>query len=181
MEEVLNENTVYSYLFGVTFGKTEAEFERYICSSTQDSNCKNSQMLSYSAIFPTCKAASDSDCVESLAAITSNGAVNNANFVDYASPKHPNNFPADANLNIPQGVTGGLWSIPGTPHAFGDQYAVFVMGSGSVNLSRGPQPSDDFQLTARIIPVSKMKTMKRDTIWGCIQDKTLTPNYKAHL
>ena len=42
MEDVPNENTVYSYLYGETSGSTDADFERYICKSTSDGPCKTS-------------------------------------------------------------------------------------------------------------------------------------------
>ena len=180
MEDVPNENTVYSYLYGETSGSTDADFERYICKSTTDGPCKTSVNFSYNSILPTCQSTSDLDCVVGVTAISDSGKESVGKFERYSSPNHPNNFPADQRLGIPQGVTGGIWSISDAPHAFGNDYVIYARISGSVNNLSGPKLADNFELSARIVPVSVAKTTKRDVIWGCVQDKTLSPTYKAN-
>jgi hypothetical protein len=180
MEDVPNENTVYSYLYGSTSGKTDADFERYICKSTTDNPCKDSEFFQYNSVLPTCESNSDLDCVVGVTAISDSGKESVGKFERYSSPNHPNNFPADKRLGIPQGVTGGIWSISDAPHAFGNEYVIYARISGTVNSLRGPTAYDDYNLSSAIVPISTSKTSKRSVIWGCVQDKTLRPDTKAN-
>jgi len=181
MEEVINENTTYSYLYAETYGQSDADFSRYICTSTKAENCKSPTQYAYSAIFPTCASSNDVDCVSALTAIGPDGKEQAGTFSEYAVKNHPNNFPANQQLDIPQGVTGGIWDIPNSPHKFGTQYAVFVTQQGVSNPNKKAQWPESFStLQARIIPISIAKTMKRDQFWGCTQDKLLSPTYKEN-
>ena len=180
MEDVANENLVYSFLYGEKFGTSPNNFARYICASTSDGPCQGVNQFNYNSVLPICQSESDLDCVIGISAIDSSGNISQGVFKGYSSPNHPNNFAADTRLQIPKGVTGGIWNISGAPHAFGSDYVVYANISGIVNAISGPNPNDPYNLSARIVPVSTVKTTKRETIWGCTQDKALTPNAIAN-
>ncbi|MEY4290690.1 MAG: hypothetical protein RL130_632 [Actinomycetota bacterium] len=181
MEEVASENAVVSYLFAEYFGASDKDFERYICTSTKTGKCANPQKYVFNSVLPTCASDADVNCVASLVATGTDGTALQASFSEYAVPDHFNNYSADSTLGIPAGVTAGIWTIPGAPHKFGNQYAVIVNASGQVqsNASSGWPLAYD-ALSARIVPVSIQKTEKRTQGWGTFQDNLLRPDTKAN-
>jgi hypothetical protein len=181
MEDVVNGNTVVSHLFSNNLGKTEKEFERYICTNTNDGKCKDAPQYDYSAVFPTCESPSDINCVGALTAFGIDEKPLDATFAEYIVPGHFNNFPADAVRGIPQGSTGGIWTIPGAPHKFGNQYAIFVIASGRAGAQdKSGWPAAYDGLSARIVPISIKSTTKRTISWGTHQDNLLRPDTKAN-
>jgi hypothetical protein len=181
MEDVVNGNTVVSHLFANYFGATNQDFERYICTNTKDGKCKNPTQYAFSSVFPTCESSADINCVGALTAFGADEKPLNATFAEYSVPNHFNNFPADPVRGIPQGSTGGIWTIPGAPHKFGNQYAVFVIATGQVSSqSNNGWPAAYAGLSARIAPVSIQSTTKRILGWGTHQDNLLRPDTKAN-
>lgn len=181
MEEVVNENTVVSHLYAAYFGATDQDFERYVCTNTTEGKCASPTRYNYSAVFPTCSTNSDINCVSSLTAYKSDQKPIEAIFSEYSVPNHFNNFQAVPELGIPEGATGGIWTIKEAPHKYGDLYAVFVIASGNVDrrYSLGwPKTFDT--LSARIVPVSIKQTSQRTLGWGTHQDNTLRPDTKAN-
>ena len=181
MEEVANENSVVSHLYANYFASNPKDFERYICTNTTDGKCGSAQDYAFGAVFPTCSSGSDINCVGSLTAYGSDGKALTGSFTEYSVPNHFNNFPATPELGIPQGATGGIWTIAGAPHKFGNHYAVFVIAEGTANRggSKG-WPAAYGTLSARIVPISIQKTTKRTTGWGTQQDNLLRPDTKAN-
>ena len=181
LEDVINGNTVVSHLFASNLGKTEKEFERYICTNTTEGKCKDAPQYSYSSVFPTCESKADINCVGALTAFGVDEKPLEATFTEYTVPDHFNNFPADAVRGIPQGSTGGIWTIPGAPHKFGNQYAIFVIASGRAwAQDKSGWPAAYEALSARIAPVSIQSTKKRILGWGTHQDNLLRPDTKAN-
>jgi len=181
MEDVVNANTVVSRLYANYFGKTPQEFERYICTNTTDGKCKNPTRFAYSSVFPTCGSSADINCVGTLTAFGIDEKPLEGTFTEYAVPNHFNNFAADVVRGIPQGTTGGIWTIPGAPHKFGNQYAVFVIAAGQVSpQTNSGWPTAYDGLSARIVPVSIQSTTKRTISWGSHQDNLLSPDTTAN-
>ena len=181
MEDVVNGNTVVSHLFANYDGNTEKDFERYICTNTMDEKCKDAPQYAFISVFPTCGSSVDINCVGTLTAFGVDEKPLEATFTEYAVPDHFNNFAADPIRGIPQGSTGGIWTIPGAPHKFGNQYAVFVIASGQVSSRFNTGwPSAYDGLSARIVPISIQSTSKRTISWGTHQDNLLRPDTKAN-
>ena len=168
-----------SFLFGEK-GTWNQDFERYICTSTQSKDCIDADTFAYNAILPTCETVSDVDCVVTISAVDASGVSSPGKFETYASPNHPNDFEADKTLGIPRGTSGGIWSIPGSPHSGGSLYAVYVTVAGAVKTQEGASSTYGLNLSAQVVPVSVAKTMKREKYWGCHQDNSLRPDTKAN-
>jgi hypothetical protein len=182
IEEVADANSIVSHLFAEYYGPTQKEFERYICTSTSGAGkCSNAENYAFNSVFPTCKSATDVNCVASLVAYGTDGVEIPGTFSEYAVPDHFNNFPADPARGIPQGSTAGIWTLSGAPHKYGNQYAVIVNATGQVRgTTTSGWPSAYASLNARIAPVSIQKTTKRDLGWGTHQDNLLRPDTKAN-
>jgi hypothetical protein len=167
----------FSFLYGER-GTWGQDFERYICTSTRAEFCVDSDTFAYNAILPTCETATDLDCVVGLSTIDQAGVRHEGTFQQYASPNHPNDFAKDEFLAIPRGTSGGVWSIPGSPHGFGSLYAIYVTVAGAVKSQEGSSSTYGLNLSAHVVPVSIQKTLKRQQFWGCLQDNSLTPDIK---
>jgi len=149
-----NEISNFSYLLAAFYHRdpNPNNFDRYVCTTTQDADCLNADQYDYNAILPTCINASQIDCIDGLTAIDSQGRTSSGTFVKYTSPNHPNLYQPDPSKNIPNDASPGLWTIDGAPHQFGTQYAVSVALSGHIY---GPG-SGSQSMNAIITPVSEL-------------------------
>jgi hypothetical protein len=145
-----NEISQFSYLLATFENSVPSNFDRYVCKSTQDADCKNADQYTYNSILPTCLDSSQVDCVEALTAISSTGEELSGKFSQYTTNSHPNNFEANPALGIPANANPGIWEIPGAAHAFGDKYTVNVSINGAIY--RGGLPTQS--LSALVTPVS---------------------------
>ncbi len=181
MEEVANENTVVSHIFANYYSQNPADFERYICTNITEGKCAGANDYVYASVFPTCQSAEDINCVGSLTAFGADGKPSSGTFSEYSVPNHFNNFKAVPEIGLPEGSTGGIWTVTGAPHKFGNQYAVFVIAEGRTSLrNKNGWPAAYDALSARIVPVSVQKTSKRTSGWGTFQDNLLRPDTKAN-
>jgi hypothetical protein len=145
-----NEISQFSYLLATFNNANPNNFDRYVCKSTEDSDCKNADQYTYNSILPTCLESSQVDCVEAFIAVSSTGEEIPGKFSQYTTSSHPNNFQADPALGIPANANPGIWEIPGAAHAFGDKYTVNVSINGTI--FRGNTNSQS--LSALVTPVS---------------------------
>jgi hypothetical protein len=128
-----NEISQFSYLLA-TFPNTanQNNFDRYVCKSTSDADCKNATGgYTYNSILPSCLKDAQVDCIEGLSAINEAGTVFPGKFIQYTTDSHPNNFEPDLAKNIPANANPGIWEIAGAPHAYGSKYTVNVSLSGN--------------------------------------------------
>ena len=148
----------FSYLLASNGRKrTKETFDRFVCTSTSDPNCGTKNDItdfSFNAVLPPCETSSQTDCVESLYVLTGSGVEAQATFLRYVAPKHPNLYPADSKIKLPRGSSPSIWSIPSAPHAFGDEYAINVAASGSIDAVHNSLYG--YTLGAMITPVSTL-------------------------
>jgi hypothetical protein len=150
-----NEISQFSYLLA-TFpnAANQNNFDRYVCKSTSDPDCKNATGgYSYNSILPTCLTDTQVDCVEGLSAISEAGVEIPGKFSQYTISSHPNNFEADPSKDIPANANPGIWEIAGAPHGYGNAYTVNVSVSGNWWSANDTTQS----LSALVTPVSIMK------------------------
>jgi hypothetical protein len=150
-----DELSSFSHLFAIyqwSRGLTQQNFDRYVCTSSNDPSCTNADVYEYNAILPTCQSDSQSDCVDSLSAIDSQGRKSQGTFDQYTFTNQPNSFPAEPSLAIPSSASPGIWTVSGAPHGFGDKYVVKVALSGSAFL----KGQDQQTLSASVTPISEM-------------------------
>jgi hypothetical protein len=145
-----NEISQFSYLLATFNNVNPNNFDRYVCKSTQDTNCKDADAYTYNSILPTCLDNTQVDCVEALTAINAAGDELPGKFTQYTIQSHPNNFEANPSLGIPANANPGIWEIPSAPHSFGDKYTVNVSMTG--NIYKGNSASQS--LSALVTPVS---------------------------
>ena len=148
---------VASYLIDTT--KLQNDQVDATCKSLSDSNCSSSNFI-YQAVIPVCSSPGDVNCLESLGAINEGGTYNAGSFVKYFPSKAQNEYTGDANLKVPSGTSGAIFSIPGASHAGGSEYFATVTLKGSV--SNGVTSLDEF--SARVTPVQIQPTINRS---GC--------------
>ena len=119
------------FLLSVMQGDSYPNF--YVCKSTSDPACTQSQILKYNSILKACTNATDMDCISEVSAVDSSGSLIPAQFSRYTVNNHVNHYPADAKAGIPEGSMPSIWSLPGAPHASGNEYAVVAGINGNTD------------------------------------------------
>ena len=98
-------------------------------AAAQSANC-NLEQYHFSAILPTCKIASDINCIEGVGAIDSTGKKIDGVYARNYPNKAQNEFSGNPELKIPSGTTGSFFTIPGVKHSGGDNFYVSVLMKG---------------------------------------------------
>jgi hypothetical protein len=171
-------NTSQSPLLSA-FDSTGAE---NICSKVGDPACLPAQGYNFRTILPACSSPAQLDCVASLTAIAADGSSDEGIFSSYTYSKHPNWYPGDASLGIPQTETPGIWNLTKTPHDAGTQYVVNVHYFGNVYLDHpSTGKPDNATLVAEVVPVTRADSI-RDASGksNTCENTTRTNNGRAH-
>lgn len=120
------------------------------CTSISDARCKSSSLL-YSAVLPTCKTDADQFCLEEFGVLSQSGEKTKGTYARNFPTRVQNGFPAEPSLNLPEGSTGSLFSLPQAAHAGGDLYYVALYTEGDVRRSEGASLG---RFNIRIFPVA---------------------------
>jgi len=123
------------------------------CSSMDEALCQNANFVGFNAILGPCESETQLDCIEALTA-TRSGATSQGSFSFFYPEQGDAQFVGSTARKIPNGLATSIWSIPGAPHEFGDEYMVLASVAGSAANSEVARMSG---LTLRIIPVSFME------------------------
>jgi len=106
-----------------------------LCTATNDSSCAG-QSVQFYAMLPRCESAVSVDCIESISAKTTSGAIEQAQFERYFPASGLADFAGNPEVKIPSGASSSLWNIPSAPHAGGAGYLAVVSVSGSSDSQR---------------------------------------------
>jgi hypothetical protein len=129
----------------------------YLCKSLEDEKCKSAQVGNYRAFLPKCENATETDCIESLVAVKKSGVSLPGSLTAYTyDNKHPTSFSGDGNLAPLRGSDPSIWSIPGAPHAYGNEYVLLVSLSNAIDRSR--DLSADAYFSMNLFPISRLAT-----------------------
>ena len=125
------------------------------CSSLDDAACKEATNFKYYALLPPCASESDTNCIESVFAITPQSPAKIFAAYKRTMPSRiARSYQADVSRGLPQGGNAGIWEMPDLNHQGGtNQYAVLMSVVG--NIPSNPSsatPLPDFR--ASILPVN---------------------------
>jgi len=123
------------------------------CNQYGPGSCSTDKMYYYHAVLGKCKDSGSSDCVSSVKAKNSAGDALQVNFVEEFPGRTPYEFVGDPSANLPSGGSSFIVSIPGAPHAGGDQYLVNVALGGAKQAKETQFATFEFQ--AAIFAVRK--------------------------
>ena len=137
--------------------KSETDWNRYVCTSTQDAHCQNKSQFSFTSILPVCDPTYVSNCIEGVESISSNGTRDKGVFQNYTIPDHINKFTADPKLGIPATETPSIWNLANTPNKAGIKYALVAGIKGSVRTGNSGNATGN-QLYAYLIPASTINS-----------------------
>lgn len=126
----------------------QQEFVDPTCRSSKDPRCTSSSLM-YNAVIPTCQNKEDKYCVEGFGIISETGEEKPATYSRNFPTKGQQDFPAEPELELPQGTTGSLFNLPEAAHQGGTLYYIEVFSSGNVYTSGSTL--DRFSI--RIFPV----------------------------
>ena len=120
------------------------------CTSVDDTTCTSNQ-LSFQAIIPFCKSASEVNCLEEVGAIKEDGTKIIGEFKQYFPLKAQNEYIGNPDYELPSGTSGSLFTFANLSHRGGELYFASFQMSGSVNKSNRRVGLGGF--SARITPV----------------------------
>jgi len=108
------------------------------CSSTSDLKCDFSD-FSFSAQIPICQNLIGENCIESFGAIDQNNVDHPGIFQSYYPVKAQNEYLGNPDWNLPSGVSGSLFTIPGVSGPAGNTYYVDLGMSGRGSNLKSPK------------------------------------------
>lgn len=131
-------------------GYTQYNDENPTCKSLNDPKCASVE-VSYQAVVPFCKEASDVNCTADMGIVDSSGKKISATFNRYFPSKSLDQFVGSPENKLPSGGPGSIFSIPEAPHDGGDKYYLSVLMNGYGAAGKGMTLSD---FSVRIYPVN---------------------------
>lgn len=104
-----------------------------VCSTIEDEKCSKSLNINVRAYLPACIQTSSLYCIEEFWAIKNGTRINGVFKEQYPNEKTFGQFDAEPQYELPAGVAGGLWQLPGLTHdGGGDSYWINAQLLGSV-------------------------------------------------
>jgi hypothetical protein len=138
-------------------GNPGSSVSQILCGSPSDSSCLRGNTISYLAHLPRCESSTQSDCVDSVWAVKSDGTKVTGAFMASLPESLINPYVGDPNLAIPSPGVDSVWTIPGITNGAGtDTYLVSSILSGLTQKPSGSVPTGSVPLTefdAGIYPV----------------------------
>jgi len=121
------------------------------CTSTTDSKCSFSN-FTFTAQIPVCQSSSDQNCIESIGATDQNNKDYPGVFSTYYPKKAQNEYVGNPAWNLPSGVSGSLFTIPGVTGPAGNLYYTSLVLLGHGGDQQTPKVTLD-DVSASITPV----------------------------
>ena len=120
--------TGYSFLIG------NRASSHFVCSAIDTGDCGGATSYGFNAVLPVCTSSVDTDCIDSLVAISPNGTRLQGTFSHYVWTKHPNQYVASKADGLPIGSAPSIWTIPGAEHSQISDYLITasIGGGGPV-------------------------------------------------
>jgi hypothetical protein len=156
-----------SQLMGQNYARYQEE--NPTCESLSDAKCASEN--SYEAVIPFCTSTSEIYCTSDIGIIDAAGVKTSAAFSRYFPTKAQNQFIGDSSKNLPSGVAGSLFNIPGAPHAGGDLYYLSTVMNGFGR--NGSHTLTGFSVKlypVKLEPISGLG--QEDTGWGLVKGGT---------
>lgn len=121
------------------------------CTSTSDTRCDFTN-FDFVAQIPVCQSTSDQNCIVSIGATDKYGKDYPGIFQKYYPEKAQNQFVGNVDWNLPDGVSGSLFTIPGVNGPAGNTYYTSLVMSGHGSSQQTPKVSLG-SVAASITPV----------------------------
>jgi hypothetical protein len=115
------------------------------CKSYPSAECGPEKFYNYKAYFGNCKTETSHDCVLSVSAKSSDGAIHKAKFVEDFPGKSEYSFTGDPASNLPDASSSFIVEIPTLPHSKGNLYLVTVNVDGSKGFNQSKFEITDFR------------------------------------
>jgi hypothetical protein len=132
-------------------------YDPRLCDSVNDVTCGSGIQMTYLSHLPKCLNALDTDCVDSVFAIKSDGSRSDGIFLKGMPEKVQDPFEGSSLFGIPRPGTDSVWNIPGIANGGGtDTYAVSAVLGGSSGKSSSAAWTSPFsmgQFYATITPI----------------------------
>lgn len=153
---VLIEDSAGKYEF-MSLLRMYKDNNQYLCSSVNSGPCATATYGDYRAVLPPCQYDVLTDCIVSLEAISPGGEKFKAVFKEFIyGLKHPNLYTGDG-VTTPKIVSEpGIWILEGAPHPGGNEYALSVSLSNSIQ--RQISDRRDADLDVQLYPISRFET-----------------------
>lgn len=116
------------------------------------SPCSTTTGYSFRAVLGPCTTSRTVDCVESVSSTSSGASAVAGTFSRHFPAVGANDYVGSAAAGVPDGLPPGIWTLPGAPHAFGNEYLVSVQITGMMANGDALKPLRSF--SASINPVS---------------------------
>lgn len=120
------------------------------------SPCSTTNGYSFRAVLGPCTTTRTVDCVESVTSTASGAAAVAGTFSRHFPAVGANDYTGSESAGVPDGLPPGIWSLPGAPHAFGNEYLVSAQITGMMSNGDALKPLRSF--SASINPVSIYQT-----------------------
>ncbi len=151
---IFDDRVDYSYVGALAGAVNEGGWQSRVCSSIQDAHCANAAYFSFKAMLGPCALESDTNCLESLIAIKSDGTRVTGKFSRYATTDKSTYFDGTTSLDIPSSRSESLWTFEGINHGGGSDFLVSSILDGTYK--KGSQAKFD-RLQSFVQPVSEIK------------------------
>lgn len=122
---------------GVSSVVKNAGVNSAVCSSLDDSECKDARMLQVEIMLPPCEGDKYEFCIEGMSVSSPSSTIKGR----YVRSIDGTTVPANKTFGIPYGSTASIWQAPGQMHTGGnDKYSVgawfrYIIANGRVEIA----------------------------------------------
>lgn len=146
-------------LLEATTGKGTDRFSQVLtktqCRKIGAPGCEPEKYFQYNALLGNCDETFQSDCVNKVAAVTSNGQEYVGTFVEKFPGETSYTYSGDASIDLPSGSSAFIVDFPQIPHKGGTKYLVVTYLQGSRGIGERKFKVESF--SSAIYAVSKVE------------------------
>ena len=150
----------------------------YLCETVDSPECVKAPTISANAFLQPCSAVITNNCIESVWALSPDGKKISATSPVAYPAAMKWNFKGNLALNLPEGGSPAVWTIPGATHGGGTtDYMVQVFTSSFLNKSENSKVAGQQFVTERLtVAINPVKLITGQYLQQVVEDSSKSQN-----
>ena len=151
---IFDDRADYFYIGALTGAVNNSGWQSIVCSSLTDEKCAKAAYFSFKAMLKPCVAATETNCILSLAAVKADGSKVEGKFSRYVTTDVKTYWDGSAAAGVPDSLAESLWTFDGVKHSAGSEFMLSSIVDGTYKNGQAPRFN---RLQSVLQPVSEVK------------------------
>ena len=151
---IFDDRADYFYIGALTGAVNNSGWQSIVCSSLTDEKCGKAAYFSFKAMLKPCAAATETNCILSLAAVKTDGSKVEGKFSRYVTTDTKTYWDGSSAAGVPDSRAESLWTFDGVKHTAGNEFMLSSILDGTYKAGQAPRFN---RLQSVLQPVSEVK------------------------